>query len=79
MVQKEVLPDPSRPPLLIDACYIEEHNIIKEELIVYLNHTHTLYKNDDALVYAFLEEALRGSSMDLTIQLYKRKNVERMI
>ena len=38
-----------------------------------MSHDHTLYQDDNALVYEFIEEALRSSSMALTIQPYKRK------
>ena len=67
VTHKVALPDPHRPALLIDKCYSEEHNSIKDELVAFLNHNHTLYKDDNTKVYKLLEEALRGSSMDPTI------------
>ena len=72
IVQEEILPVPQRPSLLISMCYSEEHNSIEEELIAYLSHTHTLYKNDNTQVLKFLEELLRSSSMNPTTQPYKR-------
>ena len=67
------VPDPHRPALLIDKCYSDEHDSIKNELVAFLCHDHTLYKDDNAKVYELLEEALRGSTMDPTIQPYKRR------
>ena len=72
-VTREVaLPDPQRPAILIDKCYSDEHNLIEDKLVVFLSHDHTLFKDDNAKVYELLEEALRGSSMDSTIQPHKR-------
>ena len=73
IVRDEAHPDPQRPPLLADKYYPEEHNSIKGELIAYLSHTHSLYKEDNANVFELLEESLRGSSMDPNIQPYKRR------
>ena len=72
-VTREVaLSDPQIPALLIDKCYSDVHNSIKEELVAYLSHDHSLYKDDNAKVYELLEEALLGLTMDPTIQPYKR-------
>ena len=30
VVREEFLPDPQRPPLLVDKCYSDKHNLIKE-------------------------------------------------
>ena len=54
------LPDPQRPALLTDKCYSDEHNSMKEELVAFLSHDHSLYTDDNANVYELLEEALRG-------------------
>ena len=53
-------PDPQRPPLLVDKCY---HSLFK-------SHTHSLYKEDNTKSFELLEESLRGSSMNPTIQSY---------
>ena len=73
VVRDKAVPDPQRPPLLIDQCYSEEHHSIKDEMIAFLTHDHSLYKEDNAKLYELLEEALRGSAMDATIQPYKRR------
>ena len=39
-----VLPDLQRPTF--DKCYSNEHSSIKEELVAFLSHDHSLYKND---------------------------------
>ena len=41
-------------------------------MVAYLSHDHGLFKLDNAKLYELLEEALRGSAMDPTIQPYKR-------
>ena len=73
VVRKVAVPDTQRPPLLIDKCYLEEHHSIKDEMIAFLSHNHSLFKEDNAKVYELIEEALRGSAMDPTIQPYKRR------
>ena len=73
VVRGNAIPDPQRPPLLVDKCYSDEHNLIKDELVASLSHDHGLVREDNAKVYKVLEEALRGSAMDPTIQLYKRR------
>ena len=45
----------------------------KGEQIEFLIHNHTLFKDDNALIYEFIEEALKSFSMALNIQPYKRK------
>ena len=42
-------------------------------MIAYLSHDHSLFKEDNAKLFELLEEALRGSAMDPTIQPYKRR------
>ena len=42
-------------------------------MVAYLGHDHNLYKEDNAKVYELIEEALRSSTMDPTIQLYTRQ------
>ena len=67
VLQEKILPDPSRPLLLIDMCYLKVHNLIKEEWAAFLSYTHTPYKDgNNASVFEFLEEALRlrASSMN---------------
>ena len=74
VVQEETLPDPSRPPLLVDKCYLDKHNSIKGEQVAYLSHFHSLFKEDNATkVFELLEESLRGSSMDPSVQPYKHR------
>ena len=73
VVRKEAVPDPQRPLLLVDKCYSNEHDSIKDEMIAYLSHDHSLFKEDNAKLFKLLEEALRGSAMDPTIQPYKRR------
>ena len=73
VVREEALPDPQRPPLLVDKCYSEEHPSIRNEMIAYLSHDHSLFKENNANLYELLEESLQGSAMDPTIQPYKRR------
>ena len=42
-------------------------------MIAFLSHDHSLFKEDNAKLYELIEEALRGSAMDPTIQPYKRR------
>ena len=76
-ITREVsLPDPQRPALLINKCYLDGHNLIKE-CISFLSHNHSLYKEDNAKVYEFFEETLCGSAMDPTIKPYKCQKDDR--
>ena len=67
VVHEEAPPDPQKPPLLVDKCYSDEHNSIKEELIAYLSHNHSLFKEDNEQVYELHEEVLRGSAMNTVL------------
>ena len=48
-------------------------NSIKGEQIVFLSHSHSLFKEDNAKGYELLEESLRGYSMGPTIQPYEQR------
>ena len=67
VVREAALPNPARSPLLVEKFYLDEHNSIKGEQIAFLSHSYSLFKEDNAKVYEFLEEALRGSLMDPTV------------
>ena len=55
VVQEAALPDPTKPPLLVNNCYSDEHNSIKGGEIAFLSHSHSLFKEDNTKVYELLE------------------------
>ena len=78
MFQKDAIPTGTSPPLLINLCSLYEHNLIWEEQVAYLGHNHTLFKDDNGLVFEILWEALMGSSMASTIWFCKKTRIEEM-
>ena len=51
VVQEKALPNPTRPPLLVDKYFLDQHNLIKGEQVAYLSHSHSLFKEDNAKVF----------------------------
>ena len=51
------------------------HNLIRDEHVAYLSHTHTLYKDDNALVFEILEESWEDPQSN---QPYNLKNIRKM-
>ena len=61
-------------PLLHDQPYSEEGGSVRGEMIRRLSHTHTLFKEDNSLVYSLLDEATSGTIYAPTIKPYGRTN-----
>ena len=72
VVRKDVAVPMPCPPLAANQPYSEEHGSIEEDLIHRADHTHGLYKNDNAAVYYKLEEATRSTSYAASIKPYQR-------
>ena len=67
-----VVPMPC-PALDNNQPYSEVHGSVEEDLINRADHTHGLYREDNALVYFKLEEATRGTAQADTISPYQKK------
>ena len=53
VVREEALSNPASPPLRVDKCYLDQHNSIKGEQVVYLSHSHSLFKEDNTKVLSY--------------------------
>ena len=60
------------PPLANNLPYSTEHGSVEGELIARLSLTHPVYKDDNAKVYHYLEEATRGTVYATTLKKYQR-------
>ena len=60
------------PALLPNQPYCEDHGSVEEELIARANHTDPLFRDDNASVYYFIEEATRGTQYVASIKPYQR-------
>ena len=61
------------PPLVNQQPYSEGHGSVEEELIARANHTHALFRDDNASVYCYLEEATRSTSYAASIKPFQRR------
>ena len=70
-VIRETVPVPAAaPPLMTNQPYAEVFGLVKEELIDRATHTHTLYRDDNASLYFYLEETTRSTMYTSSIQLF---------
>ena len=60
VVRKEALVTPG-PPLATNQPYSTEHGLVEEELAARLSHTHSLFRDDNKMVYDYLEAATRST------------------
>ena len=60
------------PALAVDKPYSVEHGSVEAELIARANHTHPLFREDNAKVYHSMEEATRGTSYAASIKPFQR-------
>ena len=60
-------------PLMTNQPYAEVFGSVKEELIDRATHTHLLYRDDNASLYFYLEEATRSTMYTSSIQPFSRR------
>ena len=60
------------PPLAENQPYSTVHGSVEEELIARADHTHALFRDDNASVYYNLEEATRTTSYAASIKPFQR-------
>ena len=61
------------PPLATGQPYSMEHGSIEMDLVERAQHTHGLYRDDNAAVYYKIEEATRGTQYADSIKTFQRK------
>jgi len=60
------------PTLATNQPFSTDHGSVEGELIARASHTHALFRDDNAQVYYFLEEATRTTSYAASIKPYQR-------
>ena len=65
------VPGPA-PTLSTNQPQSTEHGSVVGELIARASHTHTLFRDDNSVVYYHLEEATRGASYAASIKPFQR-------
>ena len=58
--ENDTVPVPA-PPLINNRPYSAEHESVEGELIARASFTHEKYKDDNARLYGFIEEATRST------------------
>ena len=69
--QVEVAQPP--PPLAPAKPYAEEYESVEGELVARASHDHAKFKDDNAAVYYYLEEAMRGTAYAGSIKPFQRR------
>ena len=65
---------PAAPPALAtNQPYSTQHGSVEGELIARASHAHPLYRDDNAKVYYYLEEATRSTSYAASIKPFQRR------
>ena len=60
------------PPLAMNQPHSTEHGSVEEELIAPLSHTHSLFRDDNKMVYDFLEAVTRSTIYAASIKPSQR-------
>ena len=60
------------PPLATNQPHSTEHGSVEAELVARASHTHANFRDDNAQVYYYIEEATRGTSYSASIKPYQR-------
>jgi hypothetical protein len=73
VIQAEVDVPGDAPPLAPNQPHSIVHGSVEAELVSRASHTHALYRNDNATVYHYLEEATRSTSYAALIKTFQRR------
>lgn len=68
LTRENEIPSNPAPPLLPNCPYSEVHGSIEGELIARASFTHTLFKDDDAKLFQYIEEATRTTQYAASIR-----------
>ena len=72
IIRPEVDVPPAAPALAAGQPYSTIHGSVEAELIARASHTHALYRDDNAQVYYYLEEATRTTSYAASLKPFQR-------
>ena len=70
--ENDTVPVPA-PPLINNRPYSAEHESVEGELIARASFTHEKYKDDNARLYGFIEEATRSTQYAASIRTFSRR------
>ena len=73
VIREVVVPPANAPDLAPNQPHSEEHGSVEEELKARASHTHTLYREDNAKVFHYLEVATRSTVYASSIKPYQQK------
>jgi hypothetical protein len=73
VIQADVAVLGAEPRLATGQPYSDEHGSVEAEMIARASHVHALFREDNAKVYYYLEEAMRGTSYAASIKPYQRR------
>ena len=72
IIRDSVQRDPVVPPLAAGQPHSTLHGSVEMELVMRASHTHALYRQDNATLYHYLEEASRSTPFASSIKPYQR-------
>lgn len=72
VIRAEATVPAAAPRLATNRPYSAEHGSVEGELIARLSHDHPLFRDDNAKVYYFLEEATRSTQYSSSLKPYQR-------
>ena len=72
VIREEATPPAAIPALANDQPHSAEHKSVEGELVARASHTHPLYRDDNATVYHYLEEATRSTAFAASIKPFQR-------
>ena len=73
VIRETVAVNADAPALMNRQPYSATHGSVEGELIARASHTHPLFREDNAAVYYYLEEATRGTSYSASIKPFQRR------
>lgn len=73
VIREHDLVPAAAPALANGKPYSDEHESVEGELIARLSHNHPVFKDDNAKVYQYLEQATRSTSYAVSLKKFQRK------
>jgi hypothetical protein len=73
VIREDTLVPAAAPALLANQPFSTEHESVEGELIARASHNHPIFRDDNAKVYYFIEEATRSTSYSSSIKPFSRK------
>jgi len=72
VIRPNVAVPATAPTLAANQPHSEEHGSVERELVARASHAHALYRDDNAQVYYYLEEATRTTQYAASIKPFQR-------